>query len=259
MEWQGKTTLVTGASSGIGAAFATALASRGSRLVLVARREDRLRQLAESLPAAPTGAHEVIAADLTQDGACQRIAGELRERGIAVDALVNNAGFATHGLFADTDAGRLSDEVELNVASLVRLTRLLAPGMVERRQGVVVNVASTAAFQPVPYMAVYGATKAFVLSFSEALWGELRPAGVQVLALCPGATETEFFGIAGEAASVGRRQAPEQVVATALRALDRDAPAVVSGRVNAVTAFAPRLLPRRVLIHVVRRTMAPRQ
>jgi short-subunit dehydrogenase len=122
----------------------------------------------------------------------------------------------------------------------------------------VVNVASTAAFQPVPYMAVYGATKSFVLAFSEALWGELADQGVDVLALCPGATETEFFQVAGDSASVGRRQTPEQVVATALKALQRSTPppSVVSGRANALTTLLPRLVSRRAAVRITRRLMA---
>jgi uncharacterized protein len=174
-----------------------------------------------------------------------------------VDVLVNNAGFATHGVFADHDRMRLHEEVTLNVSAVVDLTAALLPAMVGRQRGAVINVASTAAFQPLPYMAVYGATKAFVLSFTEALWGELEGSNVRVLALCPEATETEFFEVAGESASVGRRQAPGQVVTTALRALDQGRPCVVSGRANAVTALLPRLLPRRTVIRVTRRLLAP--
>lgn len=194
--------------------------------------------------------------------------GELVGHGVgALEPLVTGASsgifsafaeaLATHGSFAGGDATRIADEVTVNVTTVVGLTRALLPGMLARQRGAVVNVASTAAFQPVPFMAVYGATKAFVLSFTEALWGELVGTGVTALALCPGATQTEFFDIAGNAASVGRRQTPEQVVATAMRALGRRTPppSVVSGRGNALSARLPRLVPRRTTITITRRLM----
>jgi hypothetical protein len=251
------TVVVTGASSGIGREFALALAPDARRLVLVARREDRLRELAEQLTGRYGVQVDVVAADLTTaDG----LAAVVRRLGAEeIDVLVNNAGFATHGRFTEEDPGRIGDEVALNVAAVVGLTRAVLPGMVERDRGTVVNVASTAAFQPIPFMAVYGATKAFVLSFSEALWGELVGSGVTVLALAPGATSTEFFDHTGDAASVGRRETPQQVVATALRALRRSSPppSVVSGRGNALSSRLPRLLPRRSVVRITRRLVAP--
>ena len=249
--------LITGASSGIGAVFAQKLAEAGSDLVLVARRADALQDLADRLSAAHGVDVVIIPTDLAHVGAGRRLAAEVAQRGLTIDLLVNNAGFATYGAFTETDAGRAADEITLNVACVVELSHALVPAMVERGHGGVVNVASTAAFQPVPFMAVYGATKAFVLAFSEALWGELSDKGVVVLALCPGATATEFFEIAGEAASVGRKQTPEQVVATAMRALSRTTPppSVVSGRANALTALVPRLVTRRAAIKITRRVM----
>lgn len=259
MQWNGTTAVVTGASSGIGAAFAAALAQRRCDLVLVARREERLRSLAATLQA-EHGVHvRVIAADLSTPAGIERLVRQLNDNHVQVDVLVNNAGFATHGTFTEGDAARIDEEISLNVGAVAALTRAFLPEMVRRGNGVVVNIASTAAFQPIPFMAVYGATKAFVLSFTEALWGELEGTGVTALALCPGATDTEFFDVAGEAASVGARQTPAQVVETGLRALDRrnPPPSIVSGRSNAWSARLPRYLTRRAVIRVTRRLVAP--
>jgi uncharacterized protein len=257
MDRQWRTAVVTGASSGIGAAFAEALAPRAAELVLVARREERLHALAERLRGTGAPAVRVVVADLQEPDGVRAVLDAVADR--EVDLLVNNAGFATHGPFAAEDPARIAGEIALNVGAVVALTRGVLPGMVGRGRGAVLNVASTAAFQPVPFMAVYGATKAFVLSFTEALWGELRGSGVRALAVAPGATATEFFDVAGDGASVGRRGAPERVVATALRALDRPGapPSVVPGRVDALTARLPRLLPRSAVVRVTRRLVAP--
>jgi short-subunit dehydrogenase len=254
---RGQIALVTGASSGIGAEFARQLAGRGVDLVLVARRADRLQALADTLQAEFGITATPISADLTAPGASADLAAEVARRGLEVDILVNNAGFATHGAFVDEDPSRMRDEMTLNVVTVVELTRQFLPGMVDRRRGIVVNVASTGAFQPVPTMAVYGATKAFVLSFTEALWGELEGTGVRALALCPGATETEFFDVVGDDAQVGpRRQPVDEVVRTALTSVDRGRPSVVVGARNAAAARLPRLLTRRATIKVARRVMA---
>ncbi len=253
----GSTALITGASSGIGAEFAAQLARRNCDLLLVARREDRLRELADRLTAEHGVRVQVLAADLADASALRSLLTRLD--GTDVDVLINNAGFATHGAFAEQDRQRQLDEVAVNVTAVVALTRALLPGMIWRDRGVVVNVASTAAFQPIPFMAVYGATKAFVLSFTEGLWGETEKTGVDVLALCPGATETEFFDVAGESASVGARQTPAAVVATALTAIDRKRtpPSVVSGVGNRWSTRVPRLLSRRATIRVTRNLVAP--
>ncbi len=254
-DYVGLTALVTGASSGIGEQFAKGLAARGAAVVLVARRADRLEQLAASIRADHGVRADVVAEDLTRPDATVRLLAALGERGVTVDVLVNNAGFATHAPLLDEDRQRVDDEVRLNVATVVELTHALLPGMVERRRGVVVNVASTAAFQPVPGMAVYGATKAFVLSFTEAVAYEVRDTGVRVLALCPGATQTEFFDVAGDAASVGRRQTAVQVVDTALRAIAarRSRSTVVSGAANRVGSSLPRFVPRRTATAITAR------
>ncbi|HEY6236260.1 MAG TPA: SDR family oxidoreductase, partial [Candidatus Elarobacter sp.] len=197
------TALITGASSGIGEAFARALAARGEDLVLVARSAERLEALAAELSAKHGVRAHVLPADLSDPKAVDALVAELTARGLTVTTLINNAGFGTHGEFASLDAARERDEVIVNVLAPVQLTHALLPAMVARKSGAIVNVGSTASFQPVPYMAVYGATKAFLLSFSEALAEEVRAHGVRVVALCPGQTDTAFFAGIDEA-RVGR-------------------------------------------------------
>jgi uncharacterized protein len=244
------TALVTGASSGIGEAFARALAGRGDDVVLIARSARRLEAIAAELTAKHGIRADVIVADLADVGAPDAIVAELVARAIVVDTLVNNAGFGTHGEFVVLDPQRERDEITVNVYAPVALTRALLPGMLARKRGAVINVASTAAFQPVPYMATYGATKAFVLSFTEALAEEVRAHGVRVVALCPGQTETAFFtGI--DEARTGRARTPEQVVATGLRALDRGTVVVVDGFSNYALANSNRFAPRRLVARFV--------
>jgi short-subunit dehydrogenase len=257
MELNGQTALITGASSGIGAAYAREFAARGADLILVARGEDAMNRLAEELRATHGRRVDVVPADLAAPGAVDLVGERVDALGVEVDLLVNNAGFGMHGDFADADAARLTAQIQLNCVTLVDLTRRFLPGMMARRRGVVVNVASTAAFQPLPHMAVYGATKAFVLSFSEALYAEAKPAGVKVLAICPGATETPFFDIAGEDAAVGKKRTPQQVVATTMAALDRGRPSRVDGAVNAFMAASTKWAPRRMVIAMAARLTAP--
>jgi short-subunit dehydrogenase len=214
VEYRGKTALVTGASSGIGTAFAEALAGRGCDLVLVARSAGALAVLAQRLRSEHGVRVETLAQDLTAPGAAQAVQQETDRLGLGVNILVNNAGFGSVGRFDTIAAQRSAREVALDVAAVVELAHAFLPGMVARGEGAVVNVASTAAFQPVPYMSVYGASKAFVLSFSQALWAEYRSLGVRVLALCPGPVDTNFFAVAGtrevgKRAAVGRPKTPE--------------------------------------------------
>ncbi|BAH49014.1 SDR family NAD(P)-dependent oxidoreductase [Rhodococcus opacus] len=244
----GTTVLVTGASAGLGAEFARRLADRGADLVLVARRGEKLEQLAAELRAAHHVTVTVLPFDLATPGAGARLRAELAARDIRIDSLINNAGFGTHGDFASADLERLTAEIQLNVTTLVDLSHTFLPDLI-RGRGALVNVASTAAFQPTPGMAVYGATKAFVLNFTEALWAEARGTGLTVLAVCPGPTRTEFFDVVGsEDAAVGRMQTADQVVATALRALDRRStpPSVVSGLLNWVSSVSTRFATRRI-------------
>jgi short-subunit dehydrogenase len=258
--YKNRTALVTGASSGIGAAFAAALAARGTHVVLVARSKGKLDALAATI----TGRHrvraDVVVADLASSDAASAVRRATEERGLAIDVLVNNAGFATYGVFDEIALDRQREEIALNCGALMEMTHAFLPGMVARGAGGIINVASTAAFQPVPYMATYGATKAFVLSFSEALWFENRGRGVRVLALCPGATETPFFDVvaAPEASVGGARERPEAVVARALRAFEAGRSHRISGAGNYVMAQAGRLLPRASMAAITGRIMRPR-
>ncbi|MCA1815623.1 MAG: SDR family oxidoreductase [Acidobacteria bacterium] len=252
-----KTTLITGASSGIGEAFARALAARGESLLLVARSEERLVSLCNELGREHGVNCQHFAVDLTEGGACGRLFEETKARGLEVETLVNNAGFGSMGEFTSLELARELNMIELNVRALVELTHLFLKPMRERGRGAIINVASTAAFQPVPYMATYAATKAFVLSFSEALWEENRGRGVKVLALCPGVTETNFFA----AAHIGRPphrtvETPDEVVTTALRALARGRSHVVSGWLNYALAESQRLVPRSLVARVLGRALS---
>ena len=255
--YRGTTALITGASAGLGTEFAEQLAARGADLVLVARREDRLRELSERLEAAHGIRATVIPLDLSRADAAATLRAALDERGIRVQTLVNNAGFGMKGAFVEADPGRIAEMVQVNVANLVSVTRELLPELVADGRGSLVNVASTAAYQPCPNMTVYGATKAFVLSFTEALAYETRESGLRVLALSPGATRTEFFDVVGtEDAAVGRFQTPAQVVDLAVRELDRGRRAsVVSGWANAVSAKLAGLMPRRLTLAVSGRVL----
>ena len=255
MNYKNKTALVTGASTGIGAQFARVLARKGCDLILVARGEDKLRALADELRAKhPIEAH-VIAQDLSVEWASRAVQEQVEARELRVDILINNAGFATQGDFETTGADRLHGQVMLNVAAVVDLTRAFLPAMVERRNGIVVNVASTAAFLPLPTQAVYAASKAFVLSWSEALWAENRERGVKVLALCPGATDTEFFERVGKDVSA-HKDTPASVVRAAMKGLSRGDTTVVPGRANGFVAHVlPRVLSRRALVLAAERAI----
>lgn len=256
--YKGKTALITGASMGIGEVFARELAARGMNLVLVARSADKLQKLRNELRQKHQIRAEVLAIDLTREKAAADIRAQVIELQLAVDLLVNNAGFGTHGKFQELDAGRDHAEIMLNVAAVVDLTHAFLPDMIARRDGGVINVASTAAFQPLPYMAVYGATKAFVLSFSEALWAECLGHGVRVLALCPGATETPFFATVGtEDAAVSKKETPEAVVATGLRAFEQGKSHVISGTNNWLLAQTSRFFPRSIVAKISKNIMRP--
>lgn len=251
--------LITGASMGIGEAFANALAARGYDLALVARSGPALERIAQRLRTERGVRVEPIVADLEDRTAVERAGNETEARLGRVDLLVNNAGYGAHGHFEALGPARNLGQVRLNIEALVALTDRFAPAMLERGRGGVINVASTAAFQPVPYMAVYGASKAFVLSFSEALAEEFRGRGVRVLALCPGATQTNFFNVAGENAQVGRFRTSEQVVETGLRAFDRGRSSVIDGTSNRLLAFSPRLAPRSLVARLAAQAMKPKR
>lgn len=250
-QFAAKSVLITGASSGIGEEFAHQLAAKGANLVLVARRAAVLEKLAQQLRSAHGITVSTIAKDLARPEAAAELVAELHEANLQVDALINNAGFASYGTVAEADAAHLAQEIQLNVGTLVGLTTLLLPEMINRRSGAIINVASTGAFQPLPRMAVYGATKSFVLSFTSALWEENKKTGVRILALCPGATETPFFDNTGDQAAAGKKRDPAQVVHTAFEALDAGKPSVVDGAGNALAArVGVRLMPQRLVMAV---------
>jgi short-subunit dehydrogenase len=240
-----KVALVTGASAGLGVEFARQLSKRGHTLVLVARRKERLEQLAREL-----GNARSIAIDLSKRSASANLLAQIEDNGEVVDLLVNNAGFGLIGRFAELDAKREREMIDLNVGTLTDLCRSVAPGMIRRKSGSILNVASTAAFQPGPKMAVYFATKAFVLSLSEALHEELKPNGIKVSCLCPGPTRTEFGEVAGFGGnSLFDRVAMNaaEVVETGLKGLDSNDAVVVPGWTNKVTAASTRFAPRSIV------------
>jgi hypothetical protein len=253
--------LVTGASAGFGAEFARRLAATGADLVLVARRADRLAELAAELDAAHGATGHVLPADLTDPHAPTRIVAELAERGLHVDALVNNAGFGTFGRFAAEDPARLAAEIAVNVTAPTLLTRLLLPQLLAAPAGFLINVTSTAAYQPGPNIAVYAATKAYLRSLTEALWQETRASRLRVLAVAPGPSHTEFFQVAGsEGFAVGQLVTADQVVDVALRELRRGArrPSVVVGARNAAQAAAARYAPTTMSLAVADRMLSDR-
>jgi short-subunit dehydrogenase len=240
-----KVALITGASAGLGVEFARQLAERGHRLVLVARRKDRLEALAKEL-----GKARAIAADLSKKDAAAKLIAEIAAAGEGVDLLVNNAGFGLIGNFAELDSKRLRQMIDLNCGVLTELCSAVAPAMIARKSGSILNVASTAAFQPGPKMAVYFATKAFVLSLSEALHEELKPHGIKVSCLCPGPTRTEFGDVAGFGGNGlfdrVAMEAPE-VVQAGLAGLDKNKAVVVTGWMNKIGAASTRFAPRSVV------------
>ena len=248
------TALVTGASAGLGVLFAEALAAEGHDLILTARRADRLDALAEKLRAAHGVRVETIVLDLAEPGAADTLIAEVGKRGLSVNTLINNAGFGRSGALATQDREGLTRMIELNCRALVELCHAVVPGMIQMRDGAILNVASTAAFQPGPGMAVYYATKSFVLSFSEALHEEVRHRGVHVTALCPGPTATEFFDAAGTGEDFALRKLaadPAKVVADGLIALKRNRAVKISGAMNTIMAWSTRFTPRFVLRRMV--------
>ena len=252
--------MVTGASSGLGALFAEQLADRGMPLILAGRDEARLAQVrARVLQRVPGGQVELAVGDLGTAKGVQDLIAALDGRD--VDVLVNNAGFGTYGPVAEVDADREHELVAVNVDALVRLTHAVLPGMLKRGRGGILNVASTIAFQPAPYQATYGASKAFVLSFSEALWAETKGTGVRVTALCPGATRTGFVDAldadVSDVAIYKKLAAPEPVVVAGLRALDRGKPVVIPGRRNWLLANLAGITPGWIATFISGRMLRP--
>ena len=261
MTYETQTTIITGASSGIGAAFARALAARGSNLILVARRIDRLRGLAAELEAAHGVTATPIQLDLTSPTAGVDLRSAVAAAGMRATSLINNAGFGTFGPFLDEDPSRLAQEIAVDIAAPVQLSAAFLPDIIESGDGYLINVASMAGYTPVPRMAVYGAAKAFVLSFTEALWAELRGTGIRVIVLSPGATATEFNDVVGteDATAGARKRTPDDVVATALRHLDKRnaGPSVIDGPSNRAASVIGRVVSRRAMVTMMERLTRP--
>ena len=258
-EWSGKWALVTGASAGIGKALATELAASGTNLVLTARRRDRLQDLAKQLSSKHKINAEILEADLVKPSAPEEIFALTREKGIAVELLINNAGFGQYGELSSVEPQRLLDMVQVNCSAVLHLTRLYLPNMIARRRGDILIVASTVAFQAVPYISTYAATKVFDLFLAEGLAEEMKPHGIRVCALCPGTTESEFHEAAAHPSHARRRsETAEKVARTGLRALAAGKSCVISGALNYLGAHSQRLVPRRLVTRIAANMMRPR-
>ena len=251
---KGMTALVTGASSGIGEAFARELASKGVHLILVARSKDRLEALGAELTKIHGIQTHIFELDLSFQEAPYRLFEQLQKSRISVDLLINNAGFGRAGFFEDVSAEKDNEMLLVNINSLVALTHLLLPDMLVKGRGGIINVASTAAFQPLPFLTLYSASKAFVLHFTEALWAEYRRRNIRILCLCPGNTKTEFHQRAGiHHKRVFFTAGPREVVQFGLRVFAHsDRPSAVYGFGNWLLSQAHRFLPRKCLLRIVR-------
>ena len=250
--------LVTGASSGIGAEIARELARRGHALILAARREERLRDLESELATEHGTRTEVIAADVGSEAGRDRLQAAVGELGVDVEVLINNAGFGAFGSTHRLDRERLLEMVRVNCEAVVDLQGRYGPEMVDRGRGAILNVASTASFQPLPGSACYAATKAFVLSFSEATHAELEPRGVTVTALCPGPVETEFGAVAGAGEAEGKLPGPfwtpvGQVAKEAIDGLEHGKRVVTPGLLNRAGAFGGQHMPRALALPLINR------
>jgi len=252
--------LITGASSGIGECFAHALARRGHNLVLTARSEGKLAQLAAELAGRHSIRAEVIPADLSVRDSATPLADILKQRNLAISLLVNNAAFGGRGEFWKLQLERQMAMVRLNINALAELTYLLLPAMIERGQGGIINVSSTASFQPLAYTSTYAATKAFVTSFSMGLAEEVRPHGIRVVTLCPGGTRTNFFkaGNYGVRNLPGGMQEPDEVVSEALKSLDRGGGLVVPRLLNKLSVVVQRFIPRQAVAKFAAMAFRPR-
>src|ERR1700738_1871141 len=257
--WRGKWALITGASAGIGVALARELAAGGANLVLTARRQERLEELARELTAKHKIKTSIFAADLADPSVPEKIYSFTRAQGISTELLVNNAGFGAYGELPSIEVKRLLDMVQGNCAAVVHLTHLYLPEMVARRSGDVLILSSTAAFQAVPYISTYAATKAFDLLFAEGLAEEMKPHGIRVCALCPGPTESEFHDIAGQSglASMRKRESAEKVARTGLAALAAGKSSVISGLRDFVGALSQRFVPRRLVTRIAGKLFRP--
>ena len=254
-----KATLITGASGGIGEAFARRLAAEKHDLVLASRSAEKLHELCDELMLRHQITAHYVAIDLNEQEADRRLFNETERHEMQVEWLVNNAGFGSMGDFADLDLENELKMINLNVSVLVALTHRYLKQMRERKSGTIINVASTASFQPVPFMATYAATKAFVRSFSEAIAEENRPHGITVTALCPGPTDTNFFNVAdAKPLQIKGMQSPEEVVETALKAVKSGKSSIISGWTNYVGSVFGSLTPNRVVTRVIGNVLRPK-
>ncbi|HZW25343.1 MAG TPA: SDR family oxidoreductase [Gallionella sp.] len=245
------TVLITGASSGIGEAFARSLSRRGANLILTARSADKLALLANELKEKHHIAVHVFPADISRPESARQLFDHIKASGLSVDVLINNAGFGKWAHFLDESIETYEQMLSVNINALVKLTHLCAPEMIERRKGGIINVASTAAVQPVPYIATYSASKAFVLSFTEALAGEYLDTGVRFMALCPGNTATNFAAVANAKTDDLPEATAEEVAEAALTAFAKGRSYYVPGLMNYLTTFLPRILTRAQVIKIV--------
>lgn len=254
-----KVTLITGASSGIGEAFARKLAAEKHNLVLVARSENKLHELCDELMFKHQITAHYVAIDLVDFEADRRLFEETEKHGMEVDWLINNAGFGSMGDFAEMELERELEMISLNVMTLVALTHRYLQKMRARKSGTIINVSSTAGFQPIPFMAAYAATKAFVSSFTEAIAEENKPFGITATALCPGPTETNFFAVAGaQPLQMKGMQTPEQVVETGLAAVKSGKAKIISGWMNRIGAFFGTIAPNFLITKTVGRVLRPK-
>lgn len=251
--YQGKTVLLTGASSGIGKAFAYRLAQRGANLILTARTATRLQEIAEEVTALHKVDVQVIPADLSLPESPLQLVDTIKAKSLSVDILINNAGFGKWADFLGERLETYDSMLSLNVDALTKLTYLCLPEMLAHGSGGVINVASTAAFQPVPYFAVYAASKAYVLNFTEALAGEYGQKGVRFMALCPGSTATNFMQVANAKTEGMSFSSPDAVAESALRAFEKGNISYIHGTSNFLTALLPRVLSRKVVVKIVER------
>ncbi|MBL7499570.1 SDR family NAD(P)-dependent oxidoreductase [Frankia sp. CNm7] len=257
-DYRGQTALITGASSGIGLALAEGFAKRGADVVIAALPNEKLPAAAAWLRRRHPVTVREIGVDLALEEGPDKLAAMVAELGLTIDVLVNNAGFGTHGNYHELDLEQNHREIMLLCAAVERMTHLFLPGMLERGRGTLINVGSVQSFQAVPHMAVYAAAKAFILSFTTALWAEYRGTGVRILTLCPAQTDTDFMDELGfEMNPGGRLRTPEEVVATAFRGLRRGAPYAVDGHRHALTAHLTGVLPRGLVARITERVVHP--
>ena len=253
-----KTVLITGASSGIGYEFAKIYAKKGYNLVITARRKNNLERIKQELESFDTAiCVDIIVLDLSKQNSAKELYEVVKQRGILIDTLINNAGFGVYGNFIETDIEKEIDMIELNIKSLVVLTKLFLKDMVSRNNGTIINVASTAAFQPGPLMSVYYASKSFVLSFTEAIRNEVRDTNVNISVLCPGPTDTEFEKSASlEESSLFTKlkvMKPEKVAIIGYRGINRNKSVIIPGILNNILITFNKIIPRALVINIVRK------